>query len=515
MKKALVVDNNEVILKILSHILQTRGLEVRSAKDGLSALEILKHYNPDIIFTDLVMPNIDGENLCRIISSRKSIPTPLLIVVSAAAIEDNLDFLAFGAHACIAKGPATEMAESIDNILIHLENGRPDLLKGKRFGVDDLAHRIITKELLEVKQHFKLIFDNIDNGLIEFSNTGHIVNCNSYATQLFGRNIVEMLSLDIRNIFPDVARHQVSDCLNRFLDKRCPVESSHPVEVNKKHIVFKILGMSDETSCNSIMILRDITEERLARMKLKNHLEQLEKTVAARTRSYEEANRELQKQIVERKKVNEELEFVAKQWSNTFDTISDFVSVHDKNMKLVRVNKALADFLGEKPENLIGRYCYEVMHGRNLPYPNCPHIAAIERGQTVVTEIDDKHVGLPLLVSCSPLMNDDGSLLGSVHIARDISEQKKATEIRENLIQQLERSLAKVRLLSGFIPICSSCKKIRDDQGYWQQVEEYIRKHSEAEFSHSICPTCAEKLYPELQNRKIQNVDATKHLPKK
>jgi hypothetical protein len=61
----------------------------------------------------------------------------------------------------------------------------------------------------------------------------------------------------------------------------------------------------------------------------------------------------------------------------------------------------------------------------------------------------------------------------------------------------LQRALSKIRTLSGLLPICSSCKKIRDDKGYWHQVESYISDHSKAEFSHSICPECTEKLYSE------------------
>ena len=63
---------------------------------------------------------------------------------------------------------------------------------------------------------------------------------------------------------------------------------------------------------------------------------------------------------------------------------------------------------------------------------------------------------------------------------------------------QLQDALAEVKTLSGLLPLCSSCKRIRDDQGYWQQIEAYIRDHSEAEFSHSVCPECAKKLYPEV-----------------
>lgn len=62
---------------------------------------------------------------------------------------------------------------------------------------------------------------------------------------------------------------------------------------------------------------------------------------------------------------------------------------------------------------------------------------------------------------------------------------------------EIEEAMAKIKILSGIIPICSSCKKIRDDAGYWQQVEEYISKHSEAVFSHGLCNDCVKKLYPE------------------
>jgi len=68
---------------------------------------------------------------------------------------------------------------------------------------------------------------------------------------------------------------------------------------------------------------------------------------------------------------------------------------------------------------------------------------------------------------------------------------------REKLIQELQEALSKVKLLSGMLPICSSCKKIRDDKGYWNQIEAYIRDRSEAEFTHGICPECMKKLYPD------------------
>lgn len=73
---------------------------------------------------------------------------------------------------------------------------------------------------------------------------------------------------------------------------------------------------------------------------------------------------------------------------------------------------------------------------------------------------------------------------------------KRHQEERERLIGDLQEALAKVKLLSGLLPICASCKKIREGNGYWTQVESYIREHSEAKFSHGLCPECAKKLYP-------------------
>jgi hypothetical protein len=83
----------------------------------------------------------------------------------------------------------------------------------------------------------------------------------------------------------------------------------------------------------------------------------------------------------------------------------------------------------------------------------------------------------------------------------DITEQKLAEEERERLMREQMDALSKIKMLSGMLPICSSCKKVRNDEGYWEQIEAYIRDHSEAEFSHSICPECAARLYPEYYKK--------------
>ena len=109
-----------------------------------------------------------------------------------------------------------------------------------------------------------------------------------------------------------------------------------------------------------------------------------------------------------------------------------------------------------------------------------------------------------------PVFGDDGRWLGRRASNRDITYRKQVEEEKSSLIIELQNALAQVKKLSGFIPICSSCKKIRDDKGYWRQVEEYVSEHSEALFSHGICPDCIRKLYPEIADEVLGRLEKDK-----
>ncbi len=116
------------------------------------------------------------------------------------------------------------------------------------------------------------------------------------------------------------------------------------------------------------------------------------------------------------------------EWQETFDAMSDFVAILDRDFRIVKANKAMAGFLKLSPRELIGLRCYEVMHSRHEPWPQCPHNEMLKSGRSVTDEILDPHIGIPLLVTASPVFDEQGHLLGSIHIARDISALKKARQ---------------------------------------------------------------------------------------
>ena len=179
------------------------------------------------------------------------------------------------------------------------------------------------------------------------------------------------------------------------------------------------------------------------------------------------------------------------------------MALNDKNGRIVYLNNKFVKTFGYTLEDIpdldswwLLAYPDETYRREVMDTWNRVVETAIKKGEEIET--------LPYNVTCKDgtvrVVEIFGANMGEKNLVifDDITEQKKAEGEKEKLIAELRDAFAKVRLLGGLLPICASCKKIRDDKGYWKQIEEYIRAHSEAEFSHGICPDCMQKLYPHL-----------------
>jgi PAS domain S-box-containing protein len=100
-------------------------------------------------------------------------------------------------------------------------------------------------------------------------------------------------------------------------------------------------------------------------------------------------------------------------------------------------------------------------------------------------------------MTTTALRNQDGEVLYGLCMIEDISNRKLAEQERERLIQELQVAMASIKTLKGLLPTCAWCRKVRDDDGYWKKVETYIEEHSDASFTHGICPECLQKNDPE------------------
>ena len=177
---------------------------------------------------------------------------------------------------------------------------------------------------------------------------------------------------------------------------------------------------------------------------------------------------------------NEKKLHAIQEWSNTFDSMEEMISVHDNEFKIIRANKAFCDFLGKSREELVGKHCYEVVHGTNQQWHDCPHERTLKSLKTERNKIVDPASGISFEVTCSPLLGKGRQIIGSVHMMRNISDKKESYEVKK------------------LYPICANCKKIRDNKNEWQAIEDYLHKEIALKFTHSICPECTQELYPEL-----------------
>jgi len=205
--------------------------------------------------------------------------------------------------------------------------------------------------------------------------------------------------------------------------------------------------------------------------------------------------------------------------SQIIDFLPDATFVIDGQGKLVAWNRAIEQMTGIRSEEMVGKGDHEYavpFYGKRRPVlidlvhrwdeeTRKTYQYVKKQGEALVSETVDSLVapGGTLWNKASVFRDDNGAVIGAIESIRDISDRKQQEEEREKLIQELQKALSEIRKLSGMIPICASCKKIRDDKGYWNQVEAYIGSHSDVQFSHSICPECAKKLYPESLLSKI------------
>ncbi|CAD7846555.1 MAG: hypothetical protein [Olavius algarvensis Delta 4 endosymbiont] len=229
----------------------------------------------------------------------------------------------------------------------------------------------------------------------------------------------------------------------------------------------------------------------------KDYLRGLEKSVQERSRELEAANVKLKAEVKGRKKAQHEIQQVKREWEITFGAMVDWVSLVHLDGTIIRSNRRGAQMFKAPVRDLTGMNICQVLHGTPHTVSECPMSAAIASGRRKSVELQLAD-GRWMMISIDPLIDDNNNLLHVVHISRDITERKAIEVEREKMVLELKAALADVKILSGLLPICAVCKKIRDDKGYWNQIEAYIHKHSGTRFSHGICPDCAHELYPDL-----------------
>ena len=223
--------------------------------------------------------------------------------------------------------------------------------------------------------------------------------------------------------------------------------------------------------------------------------------------------------ITERKKIEDALERARILLQYSLEQIPAGVQIAEsKDVQIVLANNEASDILGQSIDNMYKisvknqsmiswkhfNASGEAIHIADLPLPRTILKGEITQNlETLIKRADGTERWI--LSNATPVKNHNDEIIAGITVFTDITKIKDMENEREKLIVDLKNALEEVKALSGLLPICSHCKKIRDDKGYWNQIESYISDHSDAQFSHGICPDCVQELYPEYYKKLLDN----------
>jgi len=267
-KKILVVDNHPLLLKLFLNFFEEQGYKVLAAKDGLRALEILETFTPAVIFTDLIMPNISGDKLCRVIRGMPRFDETYIVVISGIAAEEKLDFHSWGANACIAKGPFRTLATHILAILERAERNGVKDSPVEVLGLDNVFQREITKELIFSNKHFQVTLDNMSEGILEFVGDTKIVYVNPALSAMLGISEEKLLATKFVDLFEEECRQRIESRVASMGKSPLFITDEEPVRIADKILTLAFLPVRHDDQQSVIVLAHDITERKLAEKKL-------------------------------------------------------------------------------------------------------------------------------------------------------------------------------------------------------------------------------------------------------
>ncbi|MGD8882072.1 MAG: response regulator, partial [Desulfobacterales bacterium] len=279
-KKILLVDDDRVLLKFASDLLEKEGHEVATAQDGFAALNLLTSFSPDIMFFDLIMPKIDGDKLCHIVRKMPHLKDCYLVILSAAVAELDFDHTEIGADAYIAKGPFNVMGKhvlaAVEASEVPREDDEPKPIKG----IESIYARQLTKELLSRNRHLETILESLAEGILEVF-SGKVVYANAAAISMFGMDKGNLLASYPPDLFEGKIRTKLAAILKSGSHKTSEIGTNNPVVLDGRLVTITCIPVKEEP-LTTILLITDVTDRKQLEMRLQ-HVQKMEAigTIAA------------------------------------------------------------------------------------------------------------------------------------------------------------------------------------------------------------------------------------------
>ena len=508
--KILLVEDNPGDARLLQIALDEAGTNqfaLTHAKRHDEALRYLEDEGFDVVLLDLSLP--DSQGLNTFTSTRAKAPEVPIIMMTGLDNETlALESMQHGAQDYLVKGQVDGklLTRSIKYAIerSHVESALRDSEETARRLADENAvlaeiGRIIGSSLNidDVYERFaeevrKLVpFDRIAINLVDLEN-GTYRNAYVTGTYMPARQSGDIRSLT-NTIIGEVVRTQGKfSCKMQNLNELPSniLGLANAFKAGLRVLICVPLFSGDRIIGALTLMSTDVDAYTDSRVAL---VENVATQVAGAI-----ANSKLHSDIL---KTEEALSQSEQLYRHMIEEASDLVYSVDVQGNLTYVNPIGLKITGYSEDEIIGRrFTHAITQGwkERVWQFYSSQIENQEPETLLEFPIVTKSGEVKWIEQTATLLSVDGKAAGFQVIGRDVTKRKQIEEERERLIAKLQEAAAKIKTMSGLLPICASCKKIRDDTGYWNQIESYIQVHSDAEFSHSICPECVVKLYPEI-----------------
>jgi PAS domain S-box-containing protein len=376
------------------------------------ALERLAEQSFDVLLLDLSLPDSSGPETFR--RARKAAPgMPIVVLTGAGDERVGLAAVQEGVQDYLVKGQA---------------DGR-QIARAIRYAIE---RKQAEEQLLEQREWLRVTLTSIGDAVVATDTAGRITFLNPIAESLTGWRTQEALGQPIRSVFHIVderSRRAADDLVARVLaENRVVTLANQTVLIAKDG---RELALED-----SAAPILDVAG-RVAGVVLVFH------------------------EVTEKRRAQEGLRRAKEEWERTFDSVPDLIAILDNEHRIVRANRAMAERLGATPAACVGLICFQCVHKTEQPPESCPHALTLRDGLEHVAEVHEDNLGGDFLVSTTPLHDERGRMIGSAHVARDITARKRAEErirhqnavleginriLREALTTESEEELGRVCL---------------------------------------------------------------------
>ena len=262
-QRILVIDDDAVIRQFMERIISDAGHEVRTVRDGLSALDLLNSYHPHVIFLDMILPDMDGKRLCRILRENHALKSVYIVIFSGILLEESVDLGQLGADALLAKGPISEMADHVEEILRDPKEAAARCGRGEIIGTEHIHPRKMTAELLSCNRHFGLVLENMRQGILELSSDGRILFVNKAAASFFKKSDLEMLGVPFVSEIQEEDRPRVAALMTPEGARDFSVPDDDPLPLHGRLFTLATLSYRSQGG-HRTLIMTDVTRIRQA-----------------------------------------------------------------------------------------------------------------------------------------------------------------------------------------------------------------------------------------------------------